>query len=198
MTTLAATTGFTNAPLWFTTRSTAVVAFVLLTIATGLGVAATQRAMASRLWPRFATQDLHRNVSLLALGFIVAHILTTVLDSYVQVSWWSILVPGASSYRRLWVSLGTLAFDIILVVIVTSLLRHRLAARTWRVIHWASYAMWPLALLHFLETGTDAAHGRWGLWLGLTAVLAVTGALTVRLLAPNEPQRLRSVAGNSR
>jgi len=198
MTTLAATTGFTNAPLWFTTRSTAVIAFVLLTVTTALGVAATQRAMASRMWPRFATQDLHRNVSMLALGFIVAHVSTTLLDSYVQVSWWSLVVPGTSSYRRVWVSLGTLAFDIVLVVIATSLLRHRMPARTWRRIHWLSYAMWPLALLHFLETGTDAAHGRWGLWLGITALLAVFAAGAVRLLVPNEPHRLRSVMRSSR
>ena len=197
MTTLAATTGFSNAPLWFTTRSTAVVAFVLLTVGTALGVAATQRAVASRLWPRFATQDLHRNVSLLAVGFIVAHVLTTFLDSFVQVSWWSIIVPGVSSYRRLWVSLGTLAFDVIVVIVATSLLRHRMRARTWRVVHWASYAMWPLALLHFLGAGTDAAHGRWGLWLGITAMVAVVLATGVRLIAPNNPQRLRSVAGGS-
>jgi sulfoxide reductase heme-binding subunit YedZ len=196
--TLAATTGFTNAPLWFTTRSTAIIAFVLLTLATVLGVAGALRPMASRGWPRFATHNLHRNLSLLGLGFVCAHVLTTVLDSYVTVSWWSMLVPGTSSYRRFWVSLGTLAFDIVLVVIGTSLLRSRIQARTWRAVHWASYALWPLALIHFLTTGTDAAHGRWGLWLGLTCLAAVAAAVGTRLVVPNQPQPLRSVAEISR
>ena len=101
-------TGFSSAPLWYATRSTAIVAFVLLTVSMFLGIAATQRSIASRHWPRFATQDLHRNVSLLALGFILTHIVTTLLDTFVYVGWWSFVVPGTSPYRRLWVSLGTI------------------------------------------------------------------------------------------
>lgn len=191
--------GFSSAPLWYATRSTAIVAFVLLTVSMFLGIAATQRSLASRHWPRFATQDLHRNVSLLALGFIVTHIVTTLLDTFVYVGWWSFVIPGASPYRRLWVSLGTIAFDVIVVVIATSLVRHRLPLRWWRVVHWSVYAVWPLAFVHFLETGTDAAHGRFGLWLDIAALLSLVVAVAIRLGAGNEPVGpLRSVAGRSR
>jgi len=191
--------GFSSAPLWYTTRSTAIVAFVLLTASMFLGIAATQRAVASRQWPRFATQDLHRNVSLLGLGFIAAHIVSTLLDSFVYVGWWSLVVPGTSPYRRVWVALGTIAFDVILVVIATSLVRHRLPLRLWRAVHWSVYAVWPLAFVHFLETGTDAAHGRFGLWLDIGALLALVLAVAIRLAAANEPVGpLRSVAGRSR
>ena len=192
-------TTFSSAPLWYTTRSTAIVAFVLLTVSMFLGIAATQRSVASRHWPRFATQDLHRNVSLLALGFMLAHIVTTLLDSFVYVGWWSVIVPGTSPYRRLWVSFGTMAFDLIAVVIATSLVRHRLPLRMWRIVHWSVYVVWPLAFVHFLETGTDAAHGRFGLWLDIAALLAVVGAVAVRVGSGNEPVGpLRSVAGRSR
>lgn len=192
-------TGFSSAPLWYLTRSTAIVAFVLLTASMFLGIAATQRSVASRHWPRFATQDLHRNISLLALGFILAHIVTTLLDTFVYVGWWSMLIPGASPYRRLWVALGTVAFDVILVVIATSLVRHRLPLRLWRVAHWSVYAVWPLAFVHFLETGTDAAHGRFGLWLDIGALLALVLAVAIRVTAANEPAGpLRSVAGRPR
>src|SRR5215469_7227806 len=91
-TTLAAS--FSSAPLWYTTRSTAIVGFLLLTITTVFGVAATQRALASRAWPRFATQNLHRNLSLLGLLFIVVHIVTSIVDSYVSISWWAMFIPG--------------------------------------------------------------------------------------------------------
>ena len=67
MTTLAAASTFSSSPLWYLTRSTGITAFVLLTLTTVLGIAATQRALASPAWPRFATQQLHRNVSLLAM-----------------------------------------------------------------------------------------------------------------------------------
>lgn len=192
-------TGFSSAPLWYATRSTAIVAFVLLTVSMFLGIAATQRSVASRQWPRFATQDLHRNVSLLALGFILAHIVTTLLDTFVYVGWWSMVIPGASPYRRVWVALGTIAFDVILVVVATSLVRQRLSLRLWRAVHWSVYAVWPLAFVHFLETGTDAAHGRFGLWLDIGALLALVLAIAIRVAAANEPiGPLRSVAGRPR
>lgn len=191
--------GFSSTSLWYATRSTGIVAFVLLTASMFLGIAATQRALASRQWPRFATQDLHRNVALLALGFMVTHIVTTLLDSFVYVGWWSAVIPGASPYHRFWVALGTLAFDLILVVVGTSLVRDRLPLRLWRAVHWSVYAVWPLAFVHFLETGTDAAHGRFGLWLDIAALLSLVVAVVLRVSAANRPAGpLRSVAGRSR
>jgi predicted ferric reductase len=160
MTTLAAS--FTSSSqLWYLTRATAIVAFVLMTVSFGLGLASTQRLRESRYWPRFATQHLHRNVALLALGFTVVHILTTLLDTFVHIGWWSVAVPFTSSYRSLGVSMGTLAFDAIVLVITTSLLRDRLSLRTWRAVHWTTYGLWPLAFGHFLITGTTATAARW-------------------------------------
>src|SRR5437879_300648 len=107
------------------------VSFVLLTVALCLGIASTSRALASPHWPRFATQGLHRNVSLLALAFLGVHIVATISDGYVSISWWNVIVPGLSHYRGLWVALGTVAFDLVLVVIVTSLLRLQMSATVW-------------------------------------------------------------------
>ena len=194
--TLLAAGALAKAPLWYVTRSTAVVAFVLMTVTFALGLAATQRAIASPAWPRFATQQLHRNVSLLALLFLVAHIVTTLADSFVHVGWWAWIVPFVSGYRAQWVTLGTLAFDTLVVVIVTSLLRDRLPLRLWRAVHWSSYLIWPLAFVHFIKTGTDAAHGRWGLYLAMICLLVVGVAATARWLTPNEPHGpVRSMGG---
>ena len=179
---------FSSAPLWYTTRATAIVAFVLMTVTMTLGLAATQRAVASRAWPRFATQDLHRNLSLLAMGFVLLHIVTTLSDSFVTVGWWSLVIPGASAYRTVWTAFGTLAFDLAMLLVVSSLLRHRLSLRAWRAVHFSAYALWPLAFVHFWKTGTDASHGRWGLWLDIVCLLALTGAVAIRAVARNEPQ----------
>ncbi|HVT21249.1 MAG TPA: ferric reductase-like transmembrane domain-containing protein, partial [Mycobacteriales bacterium] len=159
-----------GASLWYFTRATAIVGFVLMTLSFSLGLAATQRVRESRLWPRFATQHLHRNLALLSLGFVVLHVASTLADTYVRVGWWSFVVPFVAGYKPLWVALGTLAFDTVVLVIVTSLLRDRLPYRVWRGTHWAAYALWPLAFGHFLMTGTDASHGRWGLYLDLGAL----------------------------
>lgn len=197
MSAVAATATLSSSPLWFITRSTGVVAFVALTVATVLGVAATQRAVASPAWPRFATQALHRNVSLLAMVLLLVHVVTTVLDGYVPIGWLAVVVPGTSGYRTLWVALGALAFDLLLLVTVTSALRLRMSQRGWRAVHLGSYAAWPLALLHFLTTGTDAVHGGWGRWLGIGLALVVLVAGGVRLASGNAPGPLRSLRGRA-
>ncbi|MCW2498603.1 MAG: ferric reductase [Frankiales bacterium] len=182
-----------EAPYWYLTRSTGIVAFVLLTVALAVGIAATQRTLASPSWPRFATQGLHRNVSLLGVAFLGVHIVTTLLDGFVNITWWAAVVPGASHYRTLWVALGTVAFDLTVLVLITSLLRLRLSAALWRRVHWSAYALWPLSWLHFLKTGTDAAHGRFGVWLAIACAGVVSAAVAGRVVAGSaEPQPLRS------
>lgn len=106
--------------------------FLLLAAAVVLGIASGRRTLASRGWPRFATQALHRTISLLAAGFLLVHIATTVSDSYVSVSWWSAVIPFSSDYRRLSVTLGTLACDLL---ILSSLIRTRMPPGTWKAIH---------------------------------------------------------------
>lgn len=195
VTVLAATTPtLAQSPFWYLTRSTGIVAFLLMTVALAFGVAATQRSLASPAWPRFATQNLHRNVSLLGLVFILVHVVTTIVDGYVSVSWWSLVVPGASAYRTFWVSLGTIAFDLILLLTATSLLRLRMSVRLWRAVHWGAYLLWPLTLVHFLKTGTDAAGGGFGLWLGIGALLVVCAAVGLRIATDDSsPRAVRSV-----
>ncbi len=112
--------------LWYATRATGVVALVLLTATVVLGVAGTARFAAPGL-PRVITAGLHRNLSLLVVGFVAVHVLTTVADSYTSIGLSAAVIPFSSDYRRLWLGLGTIAFDLLLAVTLTSLLRDRLS-----------------------------------------------------------------------
>ena len=171
-------------PLWFATRATGVVALVLLTVTVMLGIAGATRLSSPR-WPRVITAGLHKNISLLVVAFVVVHVLTTVLDSFVSISLVSAIIPFTSSYRTFWLSLGAIAFDMILAVIVTSLLRTRISFNAWRAVHWLAYASWPIALWHGLGTGTDSRLP-WLLALDAGCVLLVAATLLWRLqqLAP--------------
>jgi methionine sulfoxide reductase heme-binding subunit len=157
-----------------------VVALILLTVTVALGIAGASRLSSPR-WPRVITAGLHRNISLLVVVFVVVHVVTTLLDPFVVINPFSIIIPFISSYRPLWVSLGTIAFDLILALVVTSLLRSRMPHRTWRALHWLAYACWPIALWHGLGTGTDSKL-TWLLLLDAACVLLVAGALLWRLL----------------
>jgi hypothetical protein len=141
-------------PLWYLTRGTGLVALLLLTMTVALGVLNTGRWTTPR-WPRFATGGLHRNVSLVVVVVLGIHIVAAELDTFAPVGWLAVVVPFASAYRPIWLGLGTVAFDLLLALVVTSLARRRIGQRAWRAIHWVAYLSWPLALVHGLGTGTD-------------------------------------------
>jgi len=175
---LAATTGSGSA-LWYLTRGTGVTALVLLSAVMVLGVL-DLRGVATERFPRFLIDALHRRLALLAVVFVVIHIATAVLDSYVSLSWLDAVVPFGASYRPLGVGLGAVAFDLLLAVGISSALRARIGYRAWRAIHWLAYGSWPVAVLHTVSTGTDA-HAGWLLLVLLICVLAVVVAVVVRL-----------------
>jgi hypothetical protein len=100
-----------------------------------------------------------------------------------------------SSYRTLWLGLGTVAADLLLALVITSLVRRRLGYRAWRGVHWFAYACWPVALLHGLGTGTDA-RSTWMLLLTIACVGAVLLAVAGRLAAGTTPARAR-LAGSA-
>jgi methionine sulfoxide reductase heme-binding subunit len=165
--------------LWYFARGTGLVALVLLTVVVALGIGARSGRTAFGL-PKFAVSMLHRNAALMAVILLAGHVLSLLFDPYAQLRLFNIVVPFVGNYRPFWQGLGTLAFDLVLALIATSLLRHRIGARTWRIVHWLAYLCWPIALLHGLETGTDG--GTW--WLRTIAGLCaatVVAALAWRL-----------------
>jgi predicted ferric reductase len=129
------------------------------------------------------TTGFHRNLSLLAVFFLGIHIVTAVVDPYTSLGWTTALIPFASNYRTLWLGLGTVAFDLLLAILLTSLLRGYLGHRAWRAVHWLAYASWPVAVVHGFGTGTDS-WSAWLLILNAVCILAVGWAVAVRLLLP--------------
>jgi hypothetical protein len=168
-----------TSPLWYTTRATGIIALLLITASVVLGLLTSVR-FARPNWPRFVTVGLHRNMSLLVLAFTGLHIITTVSDSYAHINLLAVFVPFASSYRPIWLGLGTAAFDLLLAVTITSLLRVHIGHRIWRFVHWAAYLCWPAAIFHSLGTGTDTPK-RWVLAVTAFCVVAVVAAAAWRL-----------------
>lgn len=164
---------------WYITRATGVVALVLLTLSVVLGIADVSRLHSSRL-PRFVIDGLHRRVSLLSVVFLVIHIVTTVIDGYVPIGWLDAVIPFESAYRTVWVGLGAIAFDLLLAVMITSIVRARLGYRAWRAVHWLAYLCWPIAVAHGAGTGSDFGRS-WMLVIDIACVLAVLTAIGTRV-----------------
>ncbi|MEU8495083.1 ferric reductase-like transmembrane domain-containing protein [Pseudonocardia alni] len=164
---------------WYASRAAGIVSLLLLTGTLLLGIGGVTRATTTR-WPRFAVGRLHRNTSMLAVAFVALHVLTAVLDGYVPIAWLDVLVPFTSAFQPFWLGLGAIALDLLLALIITSLLRARIGLRTWRAVHWAAYACWPIAVLHGIGLGDTTTW--WVLTLTLGCVAAVGIGLVRRTL----------------
>ncbi len=164
---------------WYLARGTGAVALVLLTVSVVLGIVGSVRFTAPR-WPRFAIDAVHRDVSLLVVVVLVIHIVTSVLDGFAPIRLFDGVIPFVTPYRPLWMGLGTLAFDLLLAIAITSMVRRRLGYRTWRAIHWLAYASWPVAVLHGLGTGSDVKQW-WMLALTAACIVAVLVAVWTRI-----------------
>jgi sulfoxide reductase heme-binding subunit YedZ len=140
--------------------------------------------------PRYALAALHRTVSMLALAALAVHIVTTIADPFPKIGIGAAFIPFATNYRSLWMGLGTVASDLLVALVITSLVRRRLGYRAWRAVHWAAYACWPVAILHGLGTGSDT-KSTWMLALTLGAVAAVLVAVLARLARPGTPSNVR-------
>ena len=160
-----------NTAFWYASRATGIVALLLLTAVLVLGIVVNRQGRLPGL-PRFAVTNIHRNLSLLSVAFIVVHVLTAVLDTYVHIPLASAVVPFASGYERLWLALGAVSFDIMLAMIVTSLLRGRLNRIVWRAVHLLAYASWPVAFAHSIGSSKDLQQG-WMLGLVVGCALIV-------------------------
>ncbi|MFF3207263.1 ferric reductase-like transmembrane domain-containing protein [Streptomyces sp. NPDC002962] len=169
----------TSETLWYANRATGAVCLVLFTVVVLLGIAVRTRTRLPGL-PRFGTMSLHRTLSLSATAFLALHIAAAVVDGYVDITVVDVLVPFVGDYQPLWLGLGTVALDLMLAVVVTSLLRARLGHRAWRAVHRLAYASWPVALVHGIGIGTDTGAD-WMTWLTVACVATAVAAFAARL-----------------
>jgi DMSO/TMAO reductase YedYZ heme-binding membrane subunit len=159
-----------------------VFALVALTAAVAAGLAATDRLVVSPAG-RVTFQAVHRALSLAALGFLASHVLMEVLARRSHAA--DAVVPFLATGRTLYLGLGTLASDLVLLIAITGVARRRFAARwtaVWRGVHVTAYLAWPLAILHGLLSGRTAKP--YVDWSYGACVAAVAVALVIRLVAP--------------
>ena len=168
-----------NTAFWYASRTTGIVALLLLTAVLVLGILVNRQGRLPGL-PRFAVTDLHRNLSLLSVSFIALHVFTAVLDTYVHIPLVSAVIPFASGYERFWLGLGAVSLDIMLAMIVTSLLRGRLNRVLWRAVHLLAYASWPIAFAHSIGSSKDLQQG-WMLAVAVGCAMIVLAAVVWRL-----------------
>ena len=171
--------------LWYLNRSTGFVLLALLTLSVLFGIMSTGTTggRAGHGIPRFVSQTVHRNISLLSVLLLIAHIVTAVVDTFVDIRWWQAIVPFGATYQPLWLGLGTLSLDLMAAIVLTSLFRTRVPLRAWQLVHWTSYLCFGIAVVHGVGIGTDMSIADpWGLFVTAACVGVVMLAGLWRLL----------------
>ncbi len=171
---------------WYLSRSSAFVSYGLMWISMVLGLLMTNKL--ARMWPGGPTSfDLHQYSSLLGLAFAMFHALILMGDAYIAYTFAQILTPFASvDYKPLWVGLGQIGFYVMVIVGFSFYARRVITQKGWRVVHFLSFALFVLALVHGLQSGTDATTP-WALavyWISGVSVLFLT---VYRILAKVAP-----------
>jgi DMSO/TMAO reductase YedYZ heme-binding membrane subunit len=176
----------TSSPIdWYAARAGGVAAYVLLTLNVSIGLLMTGKKTMKH-WPRFALEDVHRFTGIMTGTFVVLHITTVAIDSYLPFSPLSLAVPFISTYRPIWIGLGIVAAELLLALAITNHYRNtKLSYRTWRRWHYVNFAVWTAATFHSLGSGTDRST-TWLLAIDAVAVGTVCALTTWRILRRSE------------
>ena len=155
---------------------------IALCASVALGLVATDRMILNpghRIW----VQSAHRAASFGALVFLIIHIVTEILAQRVHAL--DAFVPFLSPFRTFYIGLGTIASDLILLLVITGILRKRFTANgnawRWRAIHYASYLAFIFGVWHGLLGGRPGKpYVDWS--YGFVVAFVALG-LAVRILA---------------
>ena len=180
---------------WMLSRGTAIVAFGLLWMSAVMGLIITNRM--ARLWPGGpAAFDLHQYLSILGMAFALLHGTLLLGDRYMNFSLLQVVVPFATqSYRPIWVGIGQISFYLWAILVLSFYVRKQMGNSAWRLIHYASFLSFLMALAHGIASGTNSkeiwAQGMY--WVAGGSLLF----LTIYRILVTSSQKAKAVAVRS-
>ncbi len=168
--------------LWFVSRALGAMALLLLSVVIVLGILHNTSVVknADLGLPRFVLVALHRNLSLISVVFIALHVITVIVTDYVHLRIIDVFVPGIATFNPVAAAFGTVATDLVLAIVVTSMLRSRLSRRVWFWVHWTSYLCWPVSVVHAVLNASFRGTTWWTLAVPLLSMVAIVAALVYR------------------
>jgi predicted ferric reductase len=165
-------------PLWYFARAAGFVSLILLAVTVALGLALTLRWRTDS-WPTFISDGLHRYLATVFFVFVGIHVETLLLDPFSKFTLSDLLIPFVSTYRPFWMAMGICAAELALALALSFNIRRWIGYRAWRVMHYGTYATFPLVIAHGLGTGSDTRTW-WGLAIYIVCGSAVTGLAAAR------------------
>lgn len=180
---------------WIVARAAGLVALALLTLSTWLGLAMSTRILGVRR--QKSLLGWHRTLVWTGLSMLVLHAGALLLDPVMHFGLPAVLVPFAAPWHAGAVAMGVVAGWLSLMLAASFRARRRIGVRAWRLLHYASFAAFGLALLHALYAGTDLA-GLNGTVVAMIALAPVLWLGFLRILEPGSRPKAPPRAGRAR
>jgi predicted ferric reductase len=171
---------------WYLVRGAGIVAAISLVILVLSGIGSVTGHIFRFLEPITAWAS-HKALGIILGVSILIHMIGLLFDHFVPFDLLTLLVPWLSNYKpvnlfglqlgSLFVALGVLAFYLIVIIIIVSLLWIEKKPKLWKITHLLSYVAVLFVFVHALYLGTDFANGvPQLLWIITGASIAVIGA----------------------
>ena len=167
---------------WDIARAGGFTTYVLLTLAVIVGLALSTQIQSPSRWPRLLNSELHNFLTLLSTIFLVIHVLAAWIDPFTRFGWNEILIPLASHYRPAWMAFGIVALYLGIAIGISTWLRKRIGYKWWRRLHVLTLAVFALATIHGIGTGSDTQTW-WALGIYLVSIALVGTLLCRRMLS---------------
>ena len=166
---------------WLLGRASGIASYLLLAALVTTGLVLSHPWARGTRRPSAATRlALHVSLATFTLVFVVLHIVVLATDPWAHVGWKGALLPLASAYRPVPVTLGVVALWAGLVTGLTARLAGSVAARVWWPVHKVAVLMLVLVWGHSVLAGTDVVALR-GFYLA--SGFAIVGLAVTRYAA---------------
>ncbi|MFN8467612.1 MAG: hypothetical protein U0X20_18780 [Caldilineaceae bacterium] len=174
---------------WFVSRSSGVIAYVVVTIGVLWGLIQSGSLFRERVAPLLAL-GMHSFLNWLGLGFAALHGIILIGDHFIKIGLPEVFTPFLSPYRPVPVGLGIIAFYLMLLLSLSFYARNHLGQKNFRLLHYVSYAVFLMVTVHGVLAGTDTG----ALWWMYAVSLVVVAVMTVmRIIGSRREQMRRQV-----
>lgn len=131
------------------------------------------------------TFTYHRRLSVIgAVLFLLHPIPLLIAHATTGMRWWNVFVPFTAPKQGILIAWGTLAAYVLIVVTVSSLYIKKMPRRQWRTLHYGSYVVLGLGMIHALTISNEFARYEPFRIEEPDKFLLVTVALPILLLFP--------------
>ncbi len=142
---------------WYMARVGGIIAYLMIWLSTVWGLALSTKVVKEYI-PAPIAYGLHEFMSLSAIFFTVIHSLVLLGDQYIKFNIFHLAIPFIAPYQPFWTGLGTIEFYLMAAITGSFYVKKWISQKLWRKLHYLTFLVFILALVHGIMSGTDTQY----------------------------------------